>query len=75
MINRTHLNALELRRHNETMRLANSKTEHEMKLRSAWIAQINKEISEEYKFLGLVEVKDTDYDLMSLDDILAELEL
>lgn len=69
-VNTSHLNALELRRSNERNYLARAKTEKERALRKIWIAQIEKEIAGERKFLG--KKKDPDVD-MSDDELLAEL--
>ena len=54
----THLDALSLRLSNERIRLSNAKTEGEKQLRQVWIAQIEKEISEESKFEPKIEISD-----------------
>lgn len=51
-----HLNALLLRLSNERARLANAKTESEKELRKVWIAQIEKEVANEEKLLGIDEI-------------------
>ena len=48
----THLNALNLRLSHERVRLANAKTEGERAMRTVWVAQIEKEIAGEEKFLA-----------------------
>lgn len=47
-----HLDALNLRLSNERVRLQSAKTEREREMRRVWIAQIEKEIADEYRFLG-----------------------
>lgn len=66
----SHLNALTTRLHNERARLAKAKTDYERKLRSGWVAQIEKEIAGEEKFLGIDPINLD----MSDDDLLAALE-
>jgi hypothetical protein len=61
----THLDALELRLSNERIRLAQSKTDQERKLRAVWIKQIEKEITAERKY--------DDVELLSIDELAAEL--
>lgn len=66
----SHLNALELRLSHERDRLAGAKTDKERALRRVWVAQIEKEIAAEHKFLGL----STDFETpVSDDELLAEL--
>jgi hypothetical protein len=69
-VNTSHLNALELRLSHERNYLAKAKTDKERALRKVWIAQIEKEIAGERKFLG--KKKDPDVD-MSDDELLAAL--
>ena len=71
-LERTHLHALELRRSHEVGYRAKATTDGERKLRDVWITQIEKEIAEERKFLGLPPEEKLPE--MSVDDILAELE-
>lgn len=59
----THLEALELRLSNERCRYAADKSP----IRKVWIAQIEKEIANEKKFMAKNEVSMTD------DELLAEL--
>ena len=68
----THLDALNLNLSHERARLADSKSQGERDLRSVWVAQLEKEIAAERAFLGLDDVK-TDAELMSEDELLAEL--
>lgn len=66
----THLDALSLRLSHERECLAAAKTDGERALRTVWIAQIEKEITAEYKHIGIhpaYEVEMTD------DELLAEL--
>jgi hypothetical protein len=65
-----HLDALYLGLSNERNRLANAKSENERVIRRVWIAQIEREIESELKFL------DSKFEPieMSLDELLAELE-
>lgn len=51
----SHLEALELRLSHERSYLAEAKTEEEQELRKVWIAQIEKEIKQEMKILGIEE--------------------
>ena len=67
----SHLNALELRLSNERIRLANAKTEGEKELRKVWIAQIEKEIANEHKFLS----KSDELSEITDDELLKELGL
>jgi len=66
----SHLNALELRLSHERGYMAQAKTEKEQALRKVWIAQIEKEIADEKKFLGLVDNEPCE---ISADDLLAAL--
>ena len=52
---RSHLNALQVRLSHERGYLVAAKTGSERKLRSVWIAQIEKEIAAERAFIGLVD--------------------
>jgi len=67
----SHLSALQHRLSHERDYLAKAKTVREQELRKVWIAQLEKEISAERKFLGLGE--ETAPEDMSNDDLLAEL--
>lgn len=60
-----HLHALNLNLSNERIRLSNAKTDGEIELRSIWIAQLEKEISEEEKLLSLKQPDISDDDLLS----------
>lgn len=64
----THLNALNVRLSHERGYLAAAKSNVERDLRSVWISQIEKEISDERTFLGLGEDVVPE---MSDDDLLA----
>jgi len=62
----THLDSLQLILSNERNYLAKAKTAGERELRKVWIAQIEKEIADEAKFIS-ADVEMTD------DELLAEL--
>lgn len=64
----THLHALQVRLTHERARLHNSKTTTERAIRSAWIDQIEKEIADEERRLGMDEIPD-----MTDDEILTAL--
>jgi hypothetical protein len=68
---RSHLNALELRLSNERGRLAAAKTEHEKKARGVWVAQAEKEIAAEKKFLGISDKPQSE---QSDEELLGDLE-
>jgi hypothetical protein len=70
----SHLHALELSLFNEKHRLQNARTESEKKLRTVWVDQIEKEISDELEFLGLSAI-DSDTESLSDSDLLADLGL
>ena len=64
-----HLNALHLRLSHERGYLAAAKTEKEREMRRVWIAQIEKEIADEQRFLGI----ETTAVEMSDDELMKEL--
>jgi hypothetical protein len=64
----SHLDALQVRLSHERDYLAKAKTQKEIELRTVWIAQIQKEIANEYKFLGIdpaTEIEMTDDELLA----------
>lgn len=65
-----HLNAIRLRRSHELSRLAHATSINECQLRAVWISQIDKEIADELKFLGIHEEPGEE---MTDDELLAEL--
>ena len=71
----SHLNALEIRLSHERARLAQAATPNEIAHRQVWVRQIEKEIADERKFLGLPEqaapVEMTDDELMAELGVLA----
>lgn len=69
-MNTTHLNYLELGLHNERQRLA-AASGGERELRSVWVAQLEREVACERKFLGLPEVAQD----VSNEELLRELGL
>ncbi len=70
-MNTSHLDALNLRLSHERVHLSNAKTDNERQMRRVWIAQIEKEIESEKKFLNMSERNDTH---MSDEDLLRALE-
>lgn len=64
----THLDALRLGLSHERARLAAAKTGAERALRSVWVAQLEREIAAEERFLGVVPAAD-----ISDDELMAEL--
>ncbi len=66
----THLNALEIRLSHERVYLAQAKTARERELRTVWIAQIEREIAGERKFLKLETEEPVN---LTDDELLAEL--
>jgi len=66
----SHLNALEIRLSHERGHLAKAKSENEKALRRVWIAQIEKEIADEQKFLGIESESESE---ISDDELLAAL--
>ncbi len=74
MIDYSHLNALEERLVRERARLYNSKTPCERELRQVWVDGVEKEIASERKFLGLPAVDTMTEGLLSIDEILEQLE-
>ena len=65
-----HLNALRLRLSHERGYLAAAKNEKERELRRVWIAQIEKEIADEQRFLGITSTTTVE---MSDDELMKEL--
>jgi hypothetical protein len=68
----SHLDALQGRLAREQDRLANAKTENERNFRTREIAACEKEIANEYRFLG-IEPLSLDDILLSDDELLAAL--
>jgi hypothetical protein len=64
-----HLNALQESLSREQERLVNAKNQNEIDFRKHRIAMVEKEISSEYKFLGMEKIA-----AMSDDELLAALE-
>lgn len=65
-----HLNSLQVRLSNERSRFQKSKTKSESELREVWCKQLEKEIQDERKRLGIDEMP---IENMSNDEILAYL--
>lgn len=68
----SHLDALQSRLAREQGRLANAKNENERSFRIREIASCEREIADEYKFLGIEPVSLDDI-IMSDDELLREL--
>jgi len=66
----SHLNALRVRLSHEQDRLNRAKSFQEKELRTVWVKGIQKEITDELKFLGLEEKLPEE---MTDDELLAEL--
>jgi len=66
----SHLVALQTRLSHERARLANAKTAKERELRAVWVAQAEKELAGELRFLGMSDAAPVDIDD---DDLLAAL--
>lgn len=70
----SHLEALQFRLSNEKSRLNNAKNKNEKTFRETLVAQIEKEIQGELKFLESKGIKiDTSVEHMSDDELMAEL--
>ncbi len=72
MADTTHLTALHVRLCSERERLKNARTKKEIELRKVYVAQIEKEIEGEMKFLGMTNAP---LPVLSDDDIMRELGL
>lgn len=71
-IDTSHLIALTQRLAAERGYLAAATNQQEIELRAVWVRQLEKEVNGEERFLGMEE---TDFEnVMSVDDIMAELE-
>ena len=66
----SHLNALQHGLHREQERLKAATNAQEIALRSVWVRQLEKEVADEYAFLG---IEPQPVDDLSDADILAEL--
>lgn len=66
----THLEHLRLGLSNARARLAEAKTESERRIREVWVAQAEREIEGELRFLGLPADDDVQ---MTDDELMAEL--
>lgn len=70
----SHLEALQFRFSNEKSRLNNARNKNEKSFREILVAQIEKEIQGELKFLESKGIKiDTSVEQMSDDELMAEL--
>jgi hypothetical protein len=70
MTDLTHLDALQLGLSNERARLAQATRPQEIALRTVWVAQYEREIADEYAFLGITPACDVN---LSVDELFAEL--
>lgn len=68
----SHLDAIQLRLSHERARLSSARTLKEKRQREVWVAQAEKELADEYRFLGIQP--DSSVEEMSDDDLMAELE-
>lgn len=66
----SHLNALEYGLHNESMRLKEAKSQGEIELRSVWVNQLEKQVTDERIRLGMIQQESVE---MSDNELLAEL--
>lgn len=71
MIDRSHLDALQVGLSHERIRLANAKTPLERELRTIWVQQYERQIADEYVFLGIEPPPPVEE--MTADEMLAEL--
>lgn len=67
----THLVALQDGLRHERVRLNAAKTEGERALRSVWVAQYERQIADEMRFLGIPETVETE---LSAEELFAELQ-
>lgn len=65
----THLDALQLRLSNERIRLANAKNAKEIAIRTIWVERCEKEVADEFRYLGM----DSGPGPINEDDLLADL--
>jgi hypothetical protein len=70
MTDLTHLDAIQARLHRERARLAAATTQKDRTFRTVQIAQAEKEMAAEMKFLGIEDAPQSD---MTDDDLLAAL--
>lgn len=70
MTDTSHLIALMTGLSHERERLANAKSDGEREMRAVWVGQFEKQIADEYAFLGMRPGEVVE---MSDDDLLAEL--
>lgn len=66
----SHLNALELNLSHERVRLSQATAAQDIALRKVWVVQLEREIANEYAFLGIDQIVDCD---LSDDELFAEL--
>jgi len=71
-MDRSHLYALEQNLSHERVRLHNAKSNGERELRKVWVNQLEKQITDESKHLGIYWISD-EVEMMSNDELLAEL--
>lgn len=69
----SHLDALQARLRSERASLTAATKATEVELRTVWVAQIEREIESEYRFLGIDPTVDADIDAMSNEELLAAL--
>lgn len=71
MTDLTHLNALEVNLSHERVRLSQATAAQDIALRKVWVAQLEREVADEYVFLGIAPTTGVD---LSVDELLAELQ-
>jgi len=69
----SHLDALQARLRSECARLKAATKSNEIEIRTVWVAQIEREIADEYRFLGIDPTVDADIAAMSNEELLEAL--
>jgi hypothetical protein len=72
MTDLTHLDILRYKLNREKEALAASTTPQEIAIRTQWVRQLQNEVDEEYRHLGLFEEGETMF--VDLDELLKQLE-
>lgn len=71
MTDTSHLVALHNGLAHEKDRLSKAKTDSERAIRTVWVKQLEREVADEYTFLGMAQ--DSELETLSDDDLLAAL--
>ena len=69
----SHLDALQARLRSERASLKAATKSNEIEIRTVWVAQIEREIADEYRFLGIDPTVPAEFAEMSNADLLAAL--